>query len=287
MDVSTVDKIKDQWPHDTSMEAFKRVWMLEGDPLWERVFAVHHERMQIKNGKTALRNLQKIFTCTFRLANSQGFHSMSLRDLSRETQISMGGLYAYIGSKSDLASAIEAVVRQTIDDVMSDLSMHQLDPLTHLKAVLYADLYMNDIMHPWYYFCFIEAKGLDKEQREAATRMEQRFDSRLQSIFETGMEAGVFHYQANTALLAASTTAMLQQWYLKRWKFQHHQVAIAEYADFIFQHVLSALRYQAPEDQKPLAGAASSAGARKDSTVKKLAVTDKESGLEFSRHSLA
>lgn len=238
------------WPHDTSMEAFRQVWVLEGEPLWERVFSVHHQRMQIKNGKTALKNLQKIFTCTFRLANSQGFHSMSLRDLSRETEISMGGLYAYIGSKSDLASAIEAVVRQTIDDVMSHLGEHNLDPYQRLKAVLHADLYMNDIMHQWYYFCFIEAKGLDKEQREEAMQMELRFDRRLQEIFDEGIQAGVFSYTGNTALLAAATTAMLQQWYLKRWKFQQLNMDIASYADFILSNLLDSLSFkaqQAPE----------------------------------------
>jgi AcrR family transcriptional regulator len=240
---TNVDTIKTAWPHDTSIEAFRAAWVLEGETLWERVYSVHHERMQIKNGKTALRNLQKIFTCTFRLANSQGFHSMSLRDLSRETQISMGGLYAYIGSKSDLASAIEAVVRQTIDDVMSDLAQHNLDPYQRLKAVIYADLYMNDIMHPWYYFCFIEAKGLEKAQREAAMKMELKFDELLKSIFEEGISSGVFRYTGDTSLLAASTTALVQQWYLKRWKFQHHKTLVTSYADFVFQHVLSSLDY--------------------------------------------
>jgi len=252
VDRDVVETITNAWPQDTSIEAFRRAWTLEGEPLWQRVFSVHHERMQIKNGKTALRNLQKIFTCTFRLANSQGFHSMSLRDLSRETQISMGGLYAYIGSKSDLASAIEAVVRQTIDDVMSDLEQHKLDPYHRLKAVINADLYMNDIMHPWYYFCFIEAKGLDKAQREAATRLELKFDERLQEIFRDGMKSGVFRYDGNPTLLAASTTAMLQQWYLKRWKFQHLKVGISDYAGFVFQHVLSSLNYT------PLASSAQS-----------------------------
>jgi AcrR family transcriptional regulator len=237
-----------QWPHDTSIEAFRRVWVLEGEPLWERVFSVHHERMQIKNGKTALKNLQKIFTCTFRLANSQGFHSMSLRDLSRETEISMGGLYAYIGSKSDLASAIEAVVRQTIDDVMSDLARHNLDPQHRLKALIHADLYMNDIMHQWYYFCFIEAKGLDKEQREEAMRMEFRFDERLKDIFSEGISAGVFKYEGDTALLAASTTAMLQQWYLKRWKFQQLSTSISDYASFILGNLLHTLNCKSSKD---------------------------------------
>lgn len=237
------------WPHDTSVEAFRNAWVLEGEPLWERVFSVHHQRMQIKNGKTALKNLQKIFTCTFRLANSQGFHSMSLRDLSRETEISMGGLYAYIGSKSDLASAIEAVVRQTIDDVMTDLAQHNLDPHQRLKAMIHADLYMNDIMHQWYYFCFIEAKGLDKEQREEAMQMEFRFDQRLQDIFKEGIGAGVFNYSGDTALLAAATTAMLQQWYLKRWKFQSLQTGIADYAAFILGNLCNSLGYQSTAER--------------------------------------
>jgi len=229
------------WPHDTSLEAFRQVWVLEGEPLWERVFLIHHDRMQIKNGKTALKNLQKIFTCTFRLANSQGFHSMSLRDLSRETEISMGGLYAYIGSKSDLASAIEAVVRSTIDDVSAHLESHNLDPVHRLKAMVRADLYMNEIMHPWYYFCFLEAKGLDKEQREEAMRMEFRFDERLKQIIKQGIDAGVFSYEGDTALLAASITAMLQQWYLKRWKFQQLGTSIDQYAEFIISNLLFAL----------------------------------------------
>ncbi|MDP3515904.1 MAG: TetR/AcrR family transcriptional regulator [Pseudohongiella sp.] len=232
------------WPHNTGMDAFKRAWLLEGEPLWERVFAVHHERMQIKNGKTALKNLQKIFTCTFRLANSQGFHSMSLRDLSRETEISMGGLYAYIGSKSDLAAAIAAVVRQTIDDVLSDLTLHNLDPYQRLKALIYADLYMNDILHQWYYFCFLEAKGLDKAQREEAIQMEFRFDLRLQEIFSEGIQTGVFRYDGELPLLAAGTTAMLQQWYLKRWKFQQLGTNIQQYAEYILSNLLNSLNYK-------------------------------------------
>jgi AcrR family transcriptional regulator len=250
MPPSSVDTIKAKWPENTSISAFRQSWVLEGDPLWERVFSVHHEHMQIKNGRTALKNLQKIFTCTFRLANSQGFHSMSLRDLSRETQISMGGLYAYIGSKSDLASAIEAVLRQTIDDVMADISNHQLAPYDHLKAVLCADLYMNDIMHAWYYFCFIEAKGLEKEQREAAVMMEHKFDERLVQIFRQGIAAGVFRYDGNLSLLAATTTAMLQQWYLKRWKFQQLKTDIDSYAAFVINHVLTSLNYSMDNRQQ-------------------------------------
>src|SRR5690606_2903691 len=120
-----------------------------------------------------------------------------------------------IGSKEDLASAIEEVLRKTIDDVMSDSAVLALDPVQRLKAMIYGDIYMNGIMHPWYYFCYLEAKGFSKEQRESAMRMELRFDERLLETFRAGVEQGIFRHD-RLELLAASTTSLLQQWYLKR-----------------------------------------------------------------------
>ena len=99
------------WPYDISLLAFRKKWVLEGEPLWSSVFDMHKEKMQIKNEKIAIPNLQKIFEATFKLSNTHGFQGMSLRDLSKETGISMGGLYSYIGSKNDLASVIEGVQR--------------------------------------------------------------------------------------------------------------------------------------------------------------------------------
>jgi len=233
----------DQWPQDISIDAFRRTWVLEGEPLWRRVFDTHRDKMQIKNPQVAVGNLEKIFTCTFRLANSKGFQAMSLRDLSRETGISMGGLYAYIGSKDDLASAIEEVLRRTIDDVMSNEAVLALDPVQRLKAIIYGDIYMNDIMHPWYYFCYLEAKGLSRDQREAAMQMELKFDERLRETFEAGAATGLFKCD-RIGLLAANTTSMLQQWYLKRWKFQIMGTRIDEYAAFVFDITLRNLGYQ-------------------------------------------
>ncbi len=231
----------DQWPAEISIDAFRRTWVLEGEPLWRRVFETHRDKMQIKNPHIALGNLEKIFTCTFRLANAKGFQAMSLRDLSRETGISMGGLYAYIGSKDDLAAAIEEVLRQAIDDVMSDQAVISLNPVNRLKAIIYGDIYMNEIMHPWYYFCYLEAKGLSREQREAAMQMELKVDERLRDTFQAGVAAGIFAAD-KIALLAANTTSMLQQWYLKRWKFQLLGVRTDDYAAFVFETTLRNLK---------------------------------------------
>ncbi len=232
------------WPQDTSLQAFRDRWILEGEPLWRSVFELHKDRMQIKNPKVAIPNLEKIVTATFELANSKGFQAMSLRDLSRETGISMGGLYAYIGSKNDLASLIESVQRNYIDKVIGGLSNEDLAPVDCLRAIIFGEIYMMEIMNPWYYFCFMELKGLSKEQQRYALDMELRFENILIETFAAGQQLGRFRCD-DPQLLASMVTAQLQQWHLKQWKFKLRQVSTADYAQFVFDSVLLSLGAQA------------------------------------------
>jgi len=129
-----------QWPANTSMEAFRAAWVLQGEQFWRTVFEMHQDKMQIKNPRIAIGNLENIFTTTFKLANSKGFQAMSLRDLSRETGISMGGLYAYIGSKNDLASVIEGVLRTYIERVIASLAEEDLAPVERLRAIIFGEI---------------------------------------------------------------------------------------------------------------------------------------------------
>ena len=229
-----------QWPHHISMESFRRAWPLEGEALWTTVFEMHRAKMQIKNVNIAIANLEKIFTATFKLSNAKGFQAMSLRDLSRETGISMGGIYAYIGSKEELASVIESVLRLHIERVIGSLSEEELDAVQRLKAIIYGDLYLSEILNPWYYFCFMEVKGLPREQQEFAMQLELHFDQMLLDTFRLGQQTGVFSAE-DEELLASNTTHMLQQWYLKRWKFKRMKVGLEAYAAFVLDNVLLSL----------------------------------------------
>ena len=231
------------WPQETTIAAFKRAWTLEGEAFWATVFSMHQEKMQIKSPKVAVVNLQKIFEATFRLANSKGFQAMSLRDLSRETGISMGGLYAYIGSKNELASVIEGVLRTYIDQVIGELVNEDLDPIARLRAIICGEVFMIQILNPWYYFCYMELKGLDREQQQQALDLELRFDSLLVDAIRAGMKQGQFSCE-KPQLLAASITAQLQQWHLKQWKFKLQEVSMEEYAEHIFENLLLCLNHR-------------------------------------------
>lgn len=240
-----------KWPENTDMEAFQQAWELEGDPFWRTVFDKHREKMQIKNPKVAIGNLEKIFKATFSLANSKGFQAMSLRDLSRETGISMGGLYAYIGSKNDLASVIEGVLRHYIDQVVGSLAEENLAPMQRLKAIIYGEIYMMQILNPWYYFCYMELKGLDREQQEQAMELELRFERILIDAFKAGIELGQFSC-AKPELLAATVTSQLQQWYLKHWKFKLRGISMIEYAAYIYESLLVSLHADEATESAPL-----------------------------------
>ena len=228
------------WPHDISISAFREKWILEGEPLWEGVFEMHKEKMQIKNAKVAIPNLEKIFTATFKLSSTKGFQAMSLRDLSKETGISMGGLYSYIGSKNDLASVIEGVQRSYIEQVADEILRENLEPKECLRAIIFSEIYMMEIMSSWYYFCFMELKGLSKEQQSFALDNELRSEEILMSIILDGVSANQFICE-RPELLASQVVAQLQQWHLKQWKFKLREVETEEYAKYVFSSLLKCL----------------------------------------------
>ena len=222
------------------MEAFRAAWSFEGEAFWQTVFEMHSDKMQIKNPRVAIVNLEKIFTATFALTTEKGFQAMSLRDLSSEAQISMGGLYSYIGSKEDLASVIEGVLRACIDKVVAGLNSANLEPVDFLRTLIFSEIYMVELLRPWYQFCFMEVKGLPREQQQQTLELELRFEESLVEVFGKGTVSGVFQCKT-PKLLASQVTAQLEQWHLKQWKFKLRGVSNDDYAQFIFDNLMRCL----------------------------------------------
>ena len=54
----------------------------------------HRETISVQKPEFALRKLNVIIAAALDLSNRKGFQAMSLRDLSRASGVSMGGLYA-------------------------------------------------------------------------------------------------------------------------------------------------------------------------------------------------
>ena len=133
-----------------------------------------------------------------------------------------------------------SVQRSYIEQVADEILKENLEPKECLRAIIFSEIYMMEIMSSWYYFCFMELKGLSKEQQSFALDNELRSEEILISIIRDGVSASQFICESPD-LLASQVVAQLQQWHLKQWKFKLREVETEEYARFVFSSLLKCL----------------------------------------------
>lgn len=216
-----------------SFAEFRERTPLDERNVWELLLERHQERLTVKRAGKALDNLRRLFEATFRLANKVGFVSMTLRDLSRETGMSMGGLYGYISSKDDIADMIEDMVQLLVGTTPAwyvDIP----SPAERLEATLRGHVFLTELLQPWFYFVFMESRVLSSAQRHMAKTAEMQFHADLVARL---LAAGVPH-EAQAQLLASHSSAMVQDWVVKRWKYRQLGIEAEAFAASVSSHVL-------------------------------------------------
>jgi AcrR family transcriptional regulator len=221
-------------PVGFTLSQFRKVTPLDESNIWTFLFDRNSERIGVKRRETALENLEKIFGATFRLANTVGFQAMTLRDLCRETGLSMGGLYGYIENKDQLAAMIEDAIRHASDLLLSWFT-HIKSPLDHIECILRAFVCLSEILQPWLYFVYLESRTLPTAQRKTAKASELSAHLHIARLIEaTGTVSS-----EKAFLLAAHCMAMVQDWYVKPWKYHSAKISPDEFADSIVLFIRS------------------------------------------------
>ena len=215
-------------------EAFKSELKLSKEEICRELFQENSDRIRIKKESTAIRNLARIIDSTLRLANSEGFHAMTLRDLCADSGLSMGGLYAYIRNKDDLIHLIQShgfkLTRRTLLHYVAGIE----DPVEKLSQAIRAHVYLSELIRPWFYFSYMEAKSLPPEEKQNAIVTEREIETIFCNIVTQGIEQGSFR-EINPRLLSSLIKAMMQDWYLKRRKYREQGVSVEAFADQIRQ----------------------------------------------------
>lgn len=213
-------------------ESFKIELSLSKVEICRELYQANRDMIRIKREQVAVKNLVRIIDSTLRLTSVKGFHAMSLRDLCADSGFSIGGLYAYIRSKDDLIRLIQGhgflLTRRTMLDYTRNID----GPRDRLLAAVKAHVYLSELMQPWFYFSFMEAKSLPEKQKKEAIAIELEVEDILYGIIQDGMDKGVFR-DANARMLASLCKAMMQDWYLKRRKYSKQGVSATQYAEFI------------------------------------------------------
>jgi TetR/AcrR family transcriptional regulator, cholesterol catabolism regulator len=228
---------------------FKNMAQLSMEEICRDTFRKNQDSIKIKKEAVAVKNLAAIFHTTLRLSNEKGFQTMSLRELSRASGLSMGALYSYFTSKDELLEMIQDQGRRLILKIMAAVVDMGAPATEKLRAAIRGHLYLTEVMQPWFYFSYMETKNLDKRRQKKAIEGELATEKLFIDILEEGIRSNDFQ-AADPVLTASLLKAMLQDWYLKRWKYAGRRISVDQYADFLVGFMESAIRPKSSRDGK-------------------------------------
>jgi len=204
-------------------------------------FLSSRETIKIKKESVAVKNLATILNTTLRLSNDTGFQSMTLRDLSRESNLSMGALYNYFSSKDELFKIIHLNGMNLITHILVKQIECEKGPDLKMRKAIRIHIYLSEMMPQWFYFLYMETKNLRKEDRKIPIESELFTEKIFIDILEEGMKSKIY-ISRDPLLTASMIKAMLQDWYLKRWKYTRRNVTVDQYASFIIEFIESYIK---------------------------------------------
>jgi len=213
-------------------QEFQKTIDISKDHLYREIYLANRDQIQVKKEKTVIRNLSRIFNAALKISNEKGFQAMSMRDLSRETGLSMGGLYAYFSGKEDLLEMLLRTGRTTTQHILGAQLKPVTDPAARLRVAIRAHIFLSEVLQPWFYFSSMQARHLAPGHREEAKASELETERLFMDIIEQGRTRGLFAVE-DSLLTASVIKAMVQDWYVKRWKYAKRKVSVDQYASFV------------------------------------------------------
>ncbi|MFH2131366.1 MAG: TetR/AcrR family transcriptional regulator [bacterium] len=217
-------------------QSFLKVIDFQKEDFYKLAFSEDCRSIRIKKEKVAIKNLEKIFEATFRICTRKGFQGMTMRDLSTESGLSMGALYSYFATKEELLNTLQRVGNSIVSRVMKECVAGITEPREKLKTILRTHLYLSEMIQPWFFFSYMEAKNLAKKEREKYIQAELKTEQIIADILVEGEDVNLLRTR-NHQMAASVIKAMIQDWYLKRGKYAKRAVTVEEYADMIIEWV--------------------------------------------------
>lgn len=202
----------------TSFDAFLASFPLQGDELYSAVFQRNSTIVQTQKARIGIVNLEKILKATFEISAASGFDRMSLRDLSRQTGMSMGAIYSCISKKEDIALMVADIVRLS-SELTRQHAQKSNSPWMQIEQSIRFHLYASTLLQPWYFFLYFETRSLPEQQQQESKQIELDAIDSFEQQIKHGIECGEFEAQ-NPNMLANMIVVLLEDWYLKPWKTQ-------------------------------------------------------------------
>ncbi len=215
-----------------TFDEFNRHFEYKDDNLYHILFQRNSDLIKAKKANVASANLKNIFETTFKLTSKIGFHEMSLRHLSTNSKISMGGLYSYLTKKEDIATMVLDIV-ELVSQENNNNAMAETNEFISLEMAIKHHLYSSTLLQPWFFFLYFETRSLSMENQAKSKQIEIDTINTFETIIQSGVDKGIF--DVNSPYFVAQTIlSVLQDWYLKPWKNKQKNMDLEQYSKYLF-----------------------------------------------------
>lgn len=201
------------------------------------IFRQFGESIRVQKEHVAVPNLEKIILAALDIGRRKGFHSTTTRDLAEASGLSMGAIYNYVESKETLLRMILAGVDYAVEHAIAPFDQGETDdPTRRLHGLIRRHIEVSDVLQRWFAFAFLEVKAFDQEARNIVLQSELRNEKLIADAMAQGVALGRF-IDLPPMTLAAMVMPLLQDWYIKRWKFRKRGLGAAAYVEAITEFV--------------------------------------------------
>ena len=197
------------------------------------IFRQFGATIRVQKEHVAVPNLEKIILAALDLGRRKGFHSTTTRDLAEASGLSIGAIYSYVQSKETLLRMILAGVDHAVERAIVPFDVgEQDDPALRLHGLIRRHIEVSDILQRWFAFAFLEVKAFDKDARDMVLQSELRNERLIADAISDGIACGIF-IDLPPLALAGMIMPLLQDWYIKRWKFRKRGMTSAAYVEAV------------------------------------------------------
>lgn len=205
------------------------------------IFKQFGASIRVQKEHVAVPNLEKIILAAVDIGRRKGFHSTTTRDLAEASGLSMGAIYSYVESKEMLLRMILAGVEYAVENAIVPFDLgEENDPTLRLHGLIRRHIEVSDILQRWFAFAFLEVKAFDKDARDIVLQSEFHNEKVIVDAISDGIARKIF-IDLPPLTLAAMIMPMLQDWYIKRWKFRKRGMTSAAYVEVVTGFVDRAL----------------------------------------------
>lgn len=182
----------------------------------QRTFFKKKIPTRIKNPERVEMRREQILQAAAKLIQKKGYHKTTVRDISKETGMSLGNLYDYITTKEDLLYMVHEKAAQIVDSSIDKLIGDCKDPVEKLKVMIENELQTIDKYQDLIMSIYQESHSLSKPSLKTMLSSEKAHTEKFEKVLKEGIAQGLFR-AVNTTLLANVIKIMIDCWVLRRW----------------------------------------------------------------------